>query len=1003
MAGNKSNPGNRPARTTAIKDAANSPEDKPAGSGTGSSPRRERTITPVVGIGASAGGLEALQEFFRNVPTDSGIGFVVVTHMQPRRESLLPELLANVTDIPVIASEDNIRVEPNRIIVAKDSLLVIENGVLRPAKNGDEPKTLNHPIDYFFRTLANDQKEHAIAIVLSGSGNDGALGIKAIKAAGGMAMIQDPETAKYASMPESARATGLVDYTLPPGEMPAALVQYCRGPYLSLARQAQPPRLPESAIQTILVRLRAHAGHDFTCYKKSTMSRRIERRMSVHRIDEPQTYLRYLRENPHELDLLLQELLISVTSFFRDPEAFEALAQKAVPGLLAQREDGHVLRVWIPGCATGEEAYSVAILLDEQIRMTERGHDIQIFATDLDERAIEIARSGLYSEGIAADVSSRRLNHYFSREDNAFRIHKNLREKIVFAVQNVISDPPFTHMDLIVCRNLLIYLDTSAQQRVLPAFHYALQPGGLLFLGESESPGEASRLFEPIAGTHKILRRRETAARIPPAFTHINRHNRGEGQGDAAEKPFPAAGPLLNRAIERLLLERFAPCSIVVDEQGTVIYLHGRSGLYLEPEQGQPKNNILKMSREGLGSALTTALSLARQQQKEVVRRGIKVRTNGDSTFTDLSVRPLMAPEILMGLLLVTLQPSPHPEKPHKDDAGKEAPEEPGLREQLERELQYTRENLQTTIEELETSNEELKSSNEELHSTNEELQSTNEELETSKEEMQSLNEELNTVNSELQSKVEALARSNDDMNNLLNSMQVAAIFLDSELRVKRYTEQALDMVRLIGSDLGRPFSDLTHSLKYGSLIEDCHRVLATLIPREMEVRDDDNRWHLVRLMPYRTAENIIDGLVLTIIDIDRTRQALREALTGKEFFEGIVQTIREPLLVLDQDLCVMSANDAFYLAFATQPKEVEGHMIYELGNRQWNIPELRKLLEEILPKNTVMTDFRVEHEFPRIGRRAFLLNARRMHRGEEPDLIIISFNDVSENDERIC
>jgi two-component system, chemotaxis family, CheB/CheR fusion protein len=856
--------------------------------------RVEGPPMPIVAIGSSAGGLEALQEFFSNMPPDSGIAFVVVTHVRPGRDSMLPELLGSVTRMEVIHAGDSTQIEPNKIIIARDSLLSVSRGVLRPIKTDSTPETTYHPIDHFFRSLADDQRDHAIGIIFSGSGNDGSLGIKAIKAVGGMVMVQSPETAKYTSMPDSAIATHLADYVLPIKELPKALIEYCRGPYLQLVRHFGQPSLPENTIQAILVRLRTHSGQDFTCYKKSTMSRRIQRRMNIHHIDEPQAYLSFLRENPHEIDALMEELLISVTSFFRDPAAWKALTDEALPQLIKERVDGHPLRIWVSGCATGEEAYSVAIVLKEQIRKAERSHPVQIFATDLDERAIDVARAGIYPEGISADVSPERLKAFFSREDGAYRIHKSIRDSIVFATQNVISDPPFTRLDLIVCRNVLIYLDIGAQQHVLPNFHYALLPGGILFLGSAESVGDAGELFETISAKHKILRRKEVAKPAHPILLGAP-SRRSAADGVEPEDRTTRAQQQFSRRVEHFLLERFVPCSIVVDDRGTMVHVQGRSGLYLEPEQGPPRNNVLQMAREGLGPALAAGIRQARQEQREVVLPNIRVRTNGGYQYVDLTVLPIKESEPLRGLLLLTLRPSsPTPAEAHKDELSAQT----GANQlELELELQRVRESLQTTVEELETSNEELKSSNEELQSTNEEMQSTNEELETSKEEMQSLNEELNTVNSELMGKVDALARINDDMNNLLNSMQVATIFLDTKLRVKRYTDKARDVVRLINTDIGRPLSDLTSSLRYDILIEDCERVLATLIPVEKEVQDNSGRWYLVRLVPYRTAENVIEGVVLTTVDIDRTKQAeesLRKYLTDTKVYESVLTAMIE-------------------------------------------------------------------------------------------------------------
>lgn len=875
---------------------------------------------PIVAIGSSAGGLEALQDFFAKLPPDSGIGFVVVTHVRPGRESMLPDLLGAVTRMQVIPVGDNTPLVPNQIVVARDSLLKVSGGVVRPIPPEAGPEAIYHPIDHFFRSLAEDQKEHAIGIVLSGSGNDGALGVKAIKAVGGMVMAQAPASARYPSMPESAIATHLADYVLSPSELPAALLDYCRGPYLQLIRRTEAPALPENAIQSILVRLRAHSGQDFTCYKSSTMSRRIQRRMTVHHITEPTAYLGFLRENPHEMDTLIEELLISVTSFFRDPDAWKALMEKALPQLLRERKEDQQLRVWVPGCATGEEAYSVAILLEEAKLKVERNYSVQVFATDIDERAIEVARAGTYPEGISADVSSERLKMFFTSQDGAYRVNKSLRDNLVFAQQNMISDPPFTKMDMIVCRNVLIYLDVGAQQHILPNFHYALRPGGFLFLGSAESLGEASDLFEAVDAKHKILRRRDVAKPIHPVLggTPTRRHVGGPHEPEEAG----GKGQLrFTRRVEQLLLERFVPCSILVDDSGTILHVQGRSGMFLEPEQGPPRNNILEMAREGLGPVLAGAMRQARMEKREMVRTSIRVQTNGHHVFADLNVIPLSEPEPMKGLLLLTLRPTPSPTPQTEAAATEPAAQEESDRLELERELQRTRDNLQSTVEELETSNEELKSANEELQSTNEELQSTNEELETSKEEMQSLNEELSTVNSELQAKMDSLSRINDDMNNLLNSMQVATIFLDTKLRVKRYTEQARQVIRLINSDIGRPLSDLTSSLRYDSLLEDCQQVLANLVPLEKEVQNTAGRWYLVRLMPYRTAENVIEGLVMTIIDIDRTKTGELALQVSQDRYRALLTASSEVLYRMSPDWSEMrQLNSRGFLARTDTP-----------------------------------------------------------------------------------
>ncbi|MBD3373550.1 PAS domain-containing protein [candidate division KSB1 bacterium] len=956
--------------------------------------------TPIVAIGASAGGLEALKSFFSSTPIDSGIAFIVITHIKPHRASMLPEILANATDIPVIRAEEDTEIKVNQIIVAKDSLLNVEKGKLYSEKWDGEQEMTYHPIDHFFRSLAHDQKEHAIGVILSGSGNDGTLGVKEIKSTGGMIMVQDTGTAEYTGMPASAQATGFADYVLPPKEMPAALIAYCRGPFLQRSSKAPMIQLPESAIRSILERLRYHTGHDFTEYKQNTMARRIERRMNVHRIKEPGEYSRFLKENSKELNALFQELLISVTSFFRDPESFVFLAENILPKLLKQLNDGDNLRVWVPGCATGEEAYSLAILLDEQLWKINRLFEIQIFATDLDHKAIETARSGLYPQGITADVSAERLNRYFSQEDGSFRIHKNIRDMIVFAVQNLISDPPFTRMNLIACRNVLIYLDHDAQQRVLPTLHYALQPGGVMVLGSSESLGESGDMFEIIDHKHKIFRKKDKPGHVYQPHPLPGRDLKSSEAGVDQTFPLNRRKAHLSRIIQSLLMERFVPAAAIIDDTHKIIYLQGRTGLYFEPEQGEPKNNILEMAREGLRPALRAGIQQSQKEMIRVEKKDIKVKTNGEHIHVNVSIEALSTPKVLRGMILITLVQSSVESTNSSKKTKKQGPRDPSALDEMERELAYTKENLQSTIEELETSNEELRSSNEELQSTNEELQSTNEELETSKEEMQSLNEELNTVNSELESKVRALARTNDDMNNLLNAMQIATIFLDSELKVKRYTKQAKDVIRLIETDIGRPLSDLTSTIPYDELTRDCEHVLNNLATKETEIRDKNGHWFQVKIMPYRTVNNVIDGVVVSFINIDRLKRIEAEkdtAILAKDLFLGIIETLREPLMVLDKNQKVVIVNSIWYKTFRTHEEETKGKYIYELGNGQWDHPDLRNLLENILSTNSVMTDFKISQKFPYIGHRTFLLNARKLENEQnEPNLILLVFKDVT-------
>ncbi|MBN2700409.1 MAG: PAS domain-containing protein [Methylothermaceae bacterium] len=952
---------------------------------------------PVVGIGASAGGLEALEELFENMPTDTGMAFVVVTHQHPGHTSLLPELLRKETEMKVIEAGDGIKLRPNSVYVSPSGgYLSIMNATLR-CKEAENKQAPHLPIDYFFRSLAEDQKERAICIVLSGTGTDGTLGVKAIKGESGMAMVQQPQSAKYAGMPSSAIATGLVDYVVPPAAMPRQLVAYAKGPYLTNVHVASElPALPEEPIQKIIVLLRTRTGHDFSAYKRNTIRRRIDRRMNVHQIKKPNQYLRYLQENPHESDLLFKELLITVTHFFRDPEAWDVLSPY-IDQLIQSRPENYTLRVWVPGCATGEEAYSLALMLRERLEALGRHFDVQIFGTDLDMEAVDTARAGQYPDGIASDIPAKWLGRYFLREDGAYRIRKEVREMVVFAPQNMIKDPPFTKLDILSCRNLLIYLNGDLQKRLLPMFHYALKPDGLLFLGPSETTGEFSELFEPLDKRWKIYRRKEgaTAMRALPEIPAQPKIQDIDMPVSTMPEP-PGKEMHLSTLIERLLLSRFAPASVVVSERGDILYIHGRTGAYLEPAEGEPRNNLLEMAREGLQIELSVALRECARKGKEIIRNAIRVKTNGDHAHVNLSVAKIQEPECLRGLLLVTFRPAtpPLPEagksKPTRKTAGD------GDRiEQLERELQYMKESYQTTLEELETSNEELKSTNEELQSTNEELQSTNEELETSKEEMQSLNEELTTVNAELQSKVDELSQANDDMQNLLNSTDIATVFLDNDLNIKRYTEQVKELIKLRPTDVGRPVCELASNLESDNLIEDCRAVLKTLVYKEAEIETRDGGWYLMRIMPYRTAENRIDGLVLTFVNIGLLKQAEQVIKRSRSFFESIVNTVRSPLLVLNGALRIVTANQSFYQTFHCRTRQTEGELIYQLGSGQWNIPKLRRLLEEILPKNTQFEDFEVEVEVPKLGRRMFVLNARRLEQGKGVnDLILLAFEE---------
>lgn len=958
---------------------------------------------PVVGIGASAGGLEALDELFDYMPFDSGISFVIFTHQHPGHKSLLAELLGKHTKMPVVEAIDGIKLEPNCVYVGPPNVnLALLNGSLH-VMNTKEDKNARVPlpIDYFFRSLAADQQDRAICIVLSGTGTDGTIGLKAIKEVSGMAMVQQPQSAKYAGMPSSALATGLVDYSLPVNELPAQLVAYCKGPYLKGGAPAKVPALPAEPLQKIFLLLRSRSGHDFSSYKSSTICRRIERRMNVHQITDSAQYVRYLQEHPHELDQLFKELLISVTNFFRDNAAFEALAKGPVAELLKSGVEGETIRGWVPGCATGEEVYSLAILLREGMEQQKKHFDVQIFGTDLDSDAIEKSRVGVYPQGLSADVSPGRLKQFFLAEDSQYRIRKEVREMAVFAPQNVIKDPPFTKLDFLSCRNLLIYLNADLQKRLMRIFHYAIKPGGFLFLGPSESIGEFDDLFETVDKKWKIFRCKDTSPAayplpaMPAAIEDTARVN-----ADSPGYHLPQAKTRESRIstlIEREMLNQFCPASVVVNDRGDMIHVHGRTGDYLEMAEGHVRTNVLDMARKGLTHELGSALRKLAAGTKEVNRSKVRLKTNVGYSLIDLQVRRIENPESIRGLNMITFRPSPQQAESESKDGADTSVLEPGRLETMELELKHARETNQAGLEELETSNEELKSTNEELQSTNEELQSTNEELETSKEEMHSLNEELTTVNCELQSKVEDLSQTNDDMQNLLNSTDVATIFLDRELNINRCTDQAKKLIMIRESDLGRPISELVSNVDYSGLWDDCRSVLKTLNNVEVEVRSSDGRWHMMKIMPYRTSQNLIDGLVLTFVDISQL-MAGRKALA---FAESVSNTVREPLVILDNDLRVVSTNKAFCNAFKTSEKQSAGELIYDLGSAQWDIEMLRKLLTDVLKKNDSFEDYRVSARFPKLGERSFLLNARRLDREVGlPGMILLAMEEVS-NDEQ--
>lgn len=883
---------------------------------------------PIVGIGASAGGLAAFETFFSSMPSDidPGMAFVLVQHLAPDHKSILTDIIRSYTRMKVFEVEDGMRVMPNcAYIIPPNRDMAFLNGdlhLLEPTM----PRGQRLPIDFLFRSLAQDQRERAICIVLSGTGSDGTLGVRAIKGEGGMVIVQDPDSTEHDGMPRSAIATGMVDCVLPVAEMPKQLFDYVTHAFGKQHRvEAEPIFKDDNALKKIFVLLRGQTGNDFSQYKPSTIYRRIERRMAIHQIETIEGYVKYMQQSPAEVEVLFRDLLIGVTNFFRDPDAFKVLEKQVISRLFANKPEGAIIRVWSACCSTGEEAYSIAMLMQEYMEEIRRSYSIQIFATDIDSNAIATARAGIYPASIASDLSPDRLAHFFTAEPDgsAYRIHKGIRDMMIFSEQNVIKDPPFSRLDLISCRNFLIYLDKDIQKKLINLFHYALNPGGMLFLGSSENAGESDNMFAALDRKSRLFLRKEDF------------HS---GQNMAGDWFFPMMtvkspmtprvagrmGSPVNRSLreitEQAILQHEDMAGALVNKQGDILYLHGRTGMYLEPAPGESgTNNILKMAREGLGRELATALHNAAERNEIVRCLNLHVKTNGHFTCVNFSIRPVAENQTGIyqtPLYLVVLEKAPQPDHVMIDQSL--AASEQGLDgdariEGLKQQLRAKEEYLQAANEELETANEELSSSNEEMQSINEELQSANEELETSKEELQSINEELATVNAELQTKVADLSRLNNDMNNMLAGTGVGTVFVDHHLRILRFTPAATELINLILSDVGRPVAHLVSNLVgYDSLVEDVQIVLNTLIHKAVDVQTKGGKWYKMRIQPYRTTDNVIEGAVITFADITEMKRA-KDALAVSEIrFRRLFETAQDGILILDAETGMITSVNQF-------------------------------------------------------------------------------------------
>ena len=958
---------------------------------------------PIIGLGASAGGLDALKDFFSEVPVDCGMAFVIVVHLTPKQPSMLPELLGRTTPITVEIAQDNASVAVNHAyVIPPNKDLALFSGKIQLLEISNRHP--HFPVDSFFKSLAQDQGDMAAGIILSGTGTDGTQGICEIKAANGLVLAQDFQSAAYDGMPRSAAGTGLVDMLLPPQDMYIRLQKYFTPPEKTIPKQpyGNAGQISGAWLNKIYTILRSQLGHDFSMYKINTILRRISRRMALNQIDTLKDYVRFLQENSDEVDALAKEFLIGVTSFFRDPESFDALAEKVLPDLFAGMEEADVFRVWVPGCSTGEEAYSLAMVIQEYLDSHPEQINLQIFATDLAGSSIEKAREGLFPESIRADVSPERLKRFFVKEGKSFRIRKEIRERIIFSVQNVLKDPPFSKLNLLCCRNVLIYFNAEAQKSLLPLFHYTLVPNGVMVLGSSESVGGFTYLFDTVDHKCKIFRRKEVPESLRPQIEFPSGYSTYK-----QSKPIPVAGAgssgdNIVQLTQQAILDQFTPAAVLITGDGKILYINGRVGMFLEPPSGLPTLNILDQARKGLSIELSSALRAAKVSGNTVIRKGVAVQTNDDVQLINLHVCPQREPKELSGRFLVVFEEIPTA-VPLTDGADQDVSVS-GLSRitELEKELQLTREIHQTTVEELESSNEELKSSNEEIQSSNEELQSSNEELESSKEELQSLNEEVQIVNTELQSKVEELSLVYDDMRNLLNSIEVPTIFVDIDTRIRRFTKEACTIVNLIETDIGRPLEHVVTNLSYDGMITDLKMVLNTLTTKECEVQTIDGTWYNMRIMPYRTADNRIDGAVLTFVCINEQKKAqehlallVSKEARSLEIIRKIFDMNTAPLAVVAVDGKIIIANTAFSDIFGVAQEYIESTSLFSLHNNIFKKSDLSACLMEAADKQEDFLLNNVSLDLPQ-GRLVTNIKGRIIRSGVEgKHRILLNFDDV--------
>ncbi|MBX0289070.1 PAS domain-containing protein [Hymenobacter sp. HSC-4F20] len=998
-------------------DAAEDSADEPRPKGRRAPHPQPAERFPIVALCGSAGSIEALERFFTHLTPHSGMAFVVVMHLMPTQDGGMAEVLQRFTSLPVQEVEDGMKLRPNHVYVippVKDlSLLHGSLFLLTPTQVPGR----RMPIDFFLQSLAKDARDRAVCIILSGMGTDGSVGLKLVMENFGMVMVQDPTTALSDAMPRAALATEFVDFVLPPELMPAKLLEYMERPSLARPLRAdakESATKPAHALQKIFLLIRQQTGHDFSYYKRNTVFRRIERRMNSHQIKEFTTYVRYLQENPHEVEQLFKELLIGVTKFFRDADAYDSLKFHLRPIIQAKEVDS-TIRVWAPGCSTGEEAYSLAMTLLELLDeiSPSRYLKLQLFATDISVEGVEFARNGVYSENITGDVNPERLRRFFHKLDGQYQIRKEVRDVVVFALHDINKDAPFTKLDLLCCRNLLIYLSAELQKNLMPVFHYAINPGGLLFLGPSENITSFQELFQPLDVKWKISRRTETVASVPRLTNFPFAMSR---QNPSAPHPSVALSTttIARRdnapfAIEvhKLLLTTYAPPAVVINPKGEILYVNGRTGKYLEPAPGLSGMNLFDMAREDLSFELNGAVHRTIQTRETVVLDNVQVKTEAGQQLLRLTVKYLEEPESLAGLLLVAFEDQPTSRKVRLGKLPSGNLNRDEVVTALDKELQYTKHRLQTTIEEMESSLEELKSTNEELQSTNEELQSTNEEAMTNKEEMQSLNEELMTLNMQYLAKTEELAQTANDMKNLLDATEIAIIFLDNNMNVKRFTPSVARIIHLLPTDVGRPISHFASTLRYDYLLRDVRQVLDRLTTVETNIQATSGEWYSMRVLPYRTLDNYIKGVVITFSEITALKKLENQLQAGALMAASLQETMRQPVLALDDDLRIAFANLSFaQLLGATTSAELLGASLTTVGQGALNRAELLEPLWLLLSHDPGANEFSNLHldvEVPGRSPVRLRLYARRLlYEGQPTGRVLLGVEALDEDVARL-